>query len=204
MNQTNDTHRKKKWFTLSNLFTLILVAFIALITFNPNAKAWVIFNLMKIGLFQPDVSTNATPSHTSMPPELARVTLTVSNGNIISMSELQGKVVFINFWAVWCPPCIAEMHSINKLYKDLSAYNDVAFLLIDVDGDLKKSNDFMKRNNYELPVYSMQQNFPENYFGGTLPTTVILDKSGNIVFKHTGASDFSNPKMYSLMESLRK
>src|SRR3546814_399295 len=100
------------------------------------------------------------------------------SGNIISLNSLKGKVVFINFWATWCPPCIAEMPTIQKLYTEFKDNKAVEFIMVDVDNNRTKSQNFMDKRKFDLPVYTPASPIPASYFGGSLPTTILLNKNG--------------------------
>lgn len=117
------------------------------------------------------------------------------NGKTISLSSLKGKVVFINLWATWCPPCIHEMPSINELKKSLNNNDDIVFLMVDVDNKMEQSSAFMKENGYDLPVYVPASDIPSDYLGGAIPTTVILDKNGNIAARMEGGRDYTDPQI---------
>lgn len=126
-------------------------------------------------------------------------------GKKIALASLKGKVVFINFWATWCPPCRAEMPTINTLYNKLKKEEDVVFLLVDMDDTpYPKAQKYMDDNKLNLPVYAPESRIPSNFFSGALPTTVILDKEGNIALRHAGAADYSNPKVEALIRELLK
>ncbi|MEX2591203.1 MAG: TlpA disulfide reductase family protein [Anditalea sp.] len=124
------------------------------------------------------------------------------NGKTVSLNSLKGKVVFINFWATWCPPCIAEMPSINKLYSEFRDNDKVMFLMVDVDNNRAKSEKFMKKRKFNLPVYTPAGPVPPSYLGGSIPTTLVLNKDGKVVFKHEGMSDFSNGEFKSFLTKL--
>lgn len=120
----------------------------------------------------------------------------------INTKDLIGKVVFINFWATWCPPCIAEMPSIQALYNKFKDNKDIVFLMVDVDADLKGADRFMRKNKYELPVYIPNSNIPTSFLEGSIPTTVILDKRGNIDVRLEGGRDYNAPQITQALESL--
>ncbi len=191
---------KKKLFTFSNLFTAIFIIFILLMLINPGFKATVLQGLMKIGLFQPNIPKSA-PGKTT---EVVSQSLLFKNtdGKVIDLQEQRGKVIFINFWATWCPPCIAEMPSVNRLYNEFKNNENVIFIIADVDNNFIKSTAFMKEKKFSLPVYSLAGDIPREYFSGTLPTTIILDKSGNIAFKHEGLADYSSDKMIEYIKKM--
>lgn len=124
------------------------------------------------------------------------------NGTSISLKSLKGKVVFINLWATWCPPCIHEMPSINELRKTFKDNNDLVFLMVDVDGNIEKSTKWMKSKKFDLPVHVPDSEIPRELFAGSIPTTIIVDKQNNIVGRHVGAADYSSPEIIDLMTEL--
>ena len=123
-------------------------------------------------------------------------------GEKFNTESLRGKVVFINFWATWCPPCIKEMPSIEQLKKSYDGNDDIVFLLVDVDGKMEKSKAFMQKNNFDLQVSILDSNIPSTLLGNAIPTTIILDKNGQIAGKLEGAYDYSNPEMKKALDQL--
>ena len=194
---------KKKYFTFSNILTWLFVVFIASMLIFPGVKAGVIRGLMTVGLFQPKIPAideSANTGKTAGPS----LFLSDTKGQSIDIADLRGKVLFINFWATWCPPCIAEMPSIETLYEHFKENENVVFLMVDADNDPQKSMEFMKKNGWTLPVYFPGGNIPSDYYTGTLPTTVIVDKEGRITFKHSGTADYSNQKFKNYLIELSK
>lgn len=191
--------KKKKLFSFSNIITALLIVFAAGMLFFPTFKATVLQGLMKVGLFQPGVSAKAERPSTE---KNWNVSFTNSKGEIIDGSALKGKVVFVNAWATWCPPCIAEMPSVNELYKNYKSNPDVVFLLVDADNNLPKSEKFMTDKGFDLPVYISQDNIPEEWYDGTLPTTIVLDKKGNIMYHHAGVANYNSSKFKSFLQEL--
>src|SRR5690606_3035773 len=75
---------------------------------------------------------------TSLPEQTGNdVAFKDKDGKTVSLKSLKGKVVFINFWATWCPPCIHEMPSINELKKTFKGNDNIVFLMVDVDNNIK-------------------------------------------------------------------
>ena len=196
----------KNLFTFSNILTAAFIVFILVMLFNPAAKAKVIQALMAIGLFQPDLPENyiAEKSDDAAILSPRKIIFKHSDGHFLNLSDQKGKVIFINFWATWCPPCIAEMPSIYKLYREFEHNENVLFLMVDADDDLKKSDAFQKKHGYTFPLYSLAGSIPEEYYSGTLPTTLIIDTEGNIAYKHSGAADYSDQKVADFLKSLIK
>lgn len=126
-----------------------------------------------------------------------------ANGNKVSLSSLQGKVVFVNFWATWCPPCIKEMPSIQSL-KDKMKGKDVVFLLVDVDGKYDKAKAFMDKKNLDLPIYTPAGTISNTYLGSSIPTTIIFDKKGNMIQRIVGSVDFASEEVERFMHQVLK
>lgn len=192
---------KKSKFSLSNIITALLVVLLLVMLFKPEAKAWLIQGLMKIGLFQPSVSREPVAANNAS-LYAADIRFTGTDDREIKLSDLQGKVVFINFWATWCPPCIAEMPSVNALYEQFKNNPQIVFLTVDADAKPDKAQQFLDKNNYSLPLYTIASTIPSGVYSGTLPTTVIIDKKGIVAFKHEGAADYTNKKLVQFMTDL--
>lgn len=192
------TTRKK---IISNIITIALIGLTIAMLVRPNFKAMVISGLMKIGLFQPGVSKKENKP--GLDPQY-NVQFTTSDGKTYTNETLKGKVVFINFWATWCPPCIAEMPTIARLQASFKNNPDIVFLLADADKDLPKATDFLKEREMDLPVTISNGEIPPGWYKGTLPTTVVLDKQGNMVFQHEGVADYNSKKFKTFLKDLLK
>lgn len=180
---------------------LIIGLFLVLI-FVPSAKALMIRGLMEIGLFSPSVENtteNVAPQEVT---NLSGIQFKEASGKITDLGDLKGKVVFLNFWATWCPPCLAEMPSVNKLYEHFKDDKNVVFILVDADSDLPKSQKYMDRKNFKLPVYQVASNIPEQIFKGSLPTTVVFDKEGRLSYHEVGAANYGSGKFVEFIKKL--
>ena len=200
MTKNSHDQRKATSFTFSNIASVAIAVFVIAMFFSPDLKGKVIQGMMVIGLFQPDVSDKPITKNTTS--SIDDAAFKNQDGVVIQLSDLQGKVVFLNFWASWCPPCIAEMPSIDHLHTKYKDRKDVIFLMVDVDGKIESSKEFMRKRNLKLPVYIPASATPVAYFSGSLPTTVILNKTGNVVFQHIGAADYTSSKISTLIDQL--
>lgn|GEM_PF-59806 len=186
--------RRRKFLNIG----LILITLVML--FSPGVKTWVLQNLMKTGLFNARIRPKSIIPSTQNPksdaPFLGAPDFTFQNeqGQNIQLRTLQGKVVFINLWATWCPPCRAELPTIEKLARHFKGNKDVVFLMLNEDNSKDYSEGkvqaFLDKNGYALPIYRLMSGRPD-FFKGTLPTTVVLDKKGRIRFKKEGAGNFA-------------
>ncbi|MES2277721.1 MAG: TlpA disulfide reductase family protein [Bacteroidota bacterium] len=192
----------KKWFKLSNLLNGLFFAGVLVLIFNPSAKALMIQGMMKVGLFQPDIIKPV--SKAAAKPGLPDVLFQSTDGRTIHLAEQKGKVVFINFWATWCPPCIAEMPSINGLYEKLKNNKNVVFIIVDADHNFQKSMPFMTKRKFTMPLYQLASGVPESLVSNSIPTTTIIDKNGQIVFHQAGSADYSNPKILEYLNRISK
>jgi thiol-disulfide isomerase/thioredoxin len=190
-----------KKLTLSHLLNGCFAIIIVIIIINPSAKSLLIQGLMKVGFFQPDLSPNVKADHVTTLPEL---TFQSSDSKTLYLPDQKGKVIFMNFWATWCPPCIAEMPSINKLREKLKGNKNIVFIMVDVDHDFSKSVPFMSKHGFGLPIYQANDAIPENLLGRSIPTTVVFDRNGKMVFRNEGSADYNNAKVLAYLMQLSR
>lgn len=201
MKFNNEYPKKQKWLSVSNILTGIMFLVLLAAVINPDAKALLLRGFMKVGLFRPDIP-KTTVAHSANEVSDIDLSLLDSNGRKTNVSDLKGKVIFLNFWATWCPPCKAEMPSINQLYQAVGQDSSVVFFLIDVDGTFEKSAAFLRKGGYALPLVGPYGAIPEHVFKGTLPTTVVVDKSGRVAMMHEGIADYSNSAFIKFIREL--
>lgn len=131
------------------------------------------------------------------------MTVTDASGRPMSISELRGSVVFINFWATWCPPCREEMPSIQSLYsrfKDDKGFRMVTVLYRD---DYDKAVAYLRENNYGFPVWTDKGERAATDYGVTgVPETYIVDKKGILKEKVIGPADWNSTQAVSLISNL--
>ncbi len=130
---------------------------------------------------------------------LLPVELVNSDNQPISFESLKGKLVFVNNWASWCPPCIAEMPSIQELKGKLKGV-DVEFVMVSFDEDREKAMKFMTKRKLDFNVYFPGQVYP--FMVSSIPATFIIDKNGNTVAKHIGMADYSGDEIVNQLKAL--
>ncbi len=192
----------KTIFSKGNLINVLLIGAFLVLMFVPSAKALMIRGLMEFGLFKPGIENTTEVMSLTQPDDLRGVMFKDAKGRVIDLASLKGKVIFINFWATWCPPCLAEMPAVNKLYEKFKAHKDVVFILADADSDLMKAQKFMDRKRYSLPVYQVASHIPKEMFKGALPTTIVIDKKGRMAYNEVGAANYASQKFIDFMNSL--
>jgi thiol-disulfide isomerase/thioredoxin len=114
-----------------------------------------------------------------------------SDGKDIKLSDYAGKVVLIDFWASWCPPCREEMPELIKFYKK---HNDPQFQLIaiNIDNNTENMNHFLEKL-FPKPSFPIvvdnNQKIPSLFDIEAMPTTIFIDKKGKVRFRHDGFKD---------------
>ena len=111
----------------SNISNLVFIFFIAIVYFSTDARTILIRGLMVTGLFNAEASTDTEKSDSNRSID-TNMTFRSEDGEVINLSENKGKVYFINFWATWCPPCRAEMPSINSLASKIKNKDKIELL----------------------------------------------------------------------------
>jgi thiol-disulfide isomerase/thioredoxin len=117
----------------------------------------------------------------------------------IRLNDLRGKVIFLNIWATWCPPCVAELPEILKAYEKHGGR--VAFILVSTEKP-EVVESFLVARGYDLPVYYPGTPAPDVFQATALPTTYILSREGRIVVQKKGASNWDSPAMTRLFNGL--
>ncbi len=121
------------------------------------------------------------------------------NNTILDFESTKGEVVLINFWATWCPPCIAEMPSLQELYKD---YNDKVKFLFVTNDNFDVVSSFKIKKDYTFEVYNPINNVPDALFTKSIPRTFIINKKGEIVIDESGAVDWNSDNVRSQLDQL--
>ena len=189
-----------KWqYFRRNAFTILTVIFVGLMFLSPDAKSFVLRQLMATGLFNASMDKENTDT---APQTITDFHFADENGNIQNTSSLRGKVVFINFWASWCPPCRAEFPSVETLYTRFIDNPDVFFLTINEDNDLATGRMYLDKEKYSVPIYQSHGNVPVELYAGTLPTTIVLDKNGEIRYHHSGFANYGANEFIKQIEEL--
>ncbi len=117
--------------------------------------------------------------------------LTDLKGNSVSLADLKGRVVFLHFWATWCPPCLVELPQLIRFYKEFNP-DKVKLLTVCVDNsNPDKIKSFVSSGKYNMPVYlDPGGNLAQKYGTVRFPETYILDTGGIVRKKIIGAGEW--------------
>jgi peroxiredoxin len=126
------------------------------------------------------------------------------DGNDVSLAEMRGKIVLLNFWATWCGACRSEMPSLEGLYRDFRSYPDFAVLTVNIDNRSGKQSvaRVMAIGGYDFPVLLDGENAAKGSYGVSgISSTFMIGRQGRIIWNCVGALDWSNQ---SLRDALKK
>lgn len=138
------------------------------------------------GRIAPPTVSKVTPSHDSYPPprlpmiRRADYSWKVSSldGRELDLAGFRGKVIFLNVWATWCPPCVNEMPSIERLYEQVKD-EGIVFICASAE-DRETVRRFVSEHGYKLPIYTFAGEPPEVFRAEAVPTTFIIAPDGTI------------------------
>lgn len=146
---------------------------------------------------------SAVATEKSLAPDVSVTSL--ANGSSLKLSDLKGKVVLLNFWATWCPPCREEIPSMMKLNSFMSG-KPFQMVAISIDEGGKPAIDsFFKESGFSLPTYLDESGASAKSYGITgVPESFIIDKKGVLVKKIIGGFAWDSPEAVSFLEGLMK
>lgn len=132
-------------------------------------------------------------------------TLENMQGEQVSLSQLKGKVVIVNFWATWCPPCKREMPSMEVLYQTFKD-DDLVMLAINVEkGGREAVAGFLLESPYNFPILLDENSEVQNLYGVfQFPVSFIIDRNGLVVKKVIGAVHWMGSDIYNLLHFMLK
>ena len=129
-------------------------------------------------------------------------TLPLPDGTKITLSQLKGKVVFLNFWATWCGPCRSEMPSMEAVYQRLK---NRGFEILAVNlGDSKgKVTEFINEYKLNFPAVLDEKSITGSQYNiRAIPTTFIIDRRGLIIARLVGSINWNTPKIIAAIEAV--
>ena len=127
------------------------------------------------------------------------------DGQKINIKDLKGKIVLINFWATWCPPCQEELKRVQKEIIDRFKGKDFVFLAISREESKEQVKKFRERNGYTFPMgLDPERKIYSKFATATIPRNFIIDKKGKIVEIEVGYTKEAFSKMIEKLERLLK
>lgn len=128
-----------------------------------------------------------------------------TNGNQVSLSGLRGKVVLVNFWATWCPPCIEEMPSMERLNIAMADDNFVILAINTEKNGRSLVPAFLEKTPYNFPILYDGKGEVQNQYGVyKFPESFIIRKDGTVDQKVIGPLDWSSARTIAYLKNLSK
>lgn len=151
---------------------------------------------------QPELSHNLTPVRDIVPA--SDFVLANMDEENVKLSKYRGKVVLLNFWATWCPPCIREMPSMERLHQQVDA-DDFKVIAVnqmeDVDQVFSFTGQLEIDPTFEI-LFDTTSAVSQAYAVRGLPTTYLIDKLGNVRYRAVGGREFNHPEVVKIINKL--
>jgi thiol-disulfide isomerase/thioredoxin len=123
------------------------------------------------------------------------------DGVEVDFTRFRGKVIFLNFWATWCPPCTAELPNIQRLYEAMKTENVVFINSSYEDEALVKR--FVSEKRLNLPIHLHGNHVPPEFISNRgIPATFIINRQGGIVYEHVGPAKWDDESVMAFIRSL--
>lgn len=186
---------KKKETVWGHISNVVFILFVASMLF-PASRKFVSSTLIRLTLFDHgsiNIPENPVPLSTN-----DKGFAIFSGAETIPFQSFDGEVVVINYWATWCPPCIAEMPNFQNVYEEYG--NRVKFLFLTTDSK-EITDKFLEKNGYSFPVFVYNQ-LPAPLNHNSIPTSFVLNRKSEIVFSHTGAYKWDSDSFKEFLEKL--
>ncbi len=185
---------KKKWYSIVSdaVFVLLIVLLII-----PSTRIEVTSFFIRLTSLTP--STLNKDEQFKLNRQAETWQIIDMKGDQISFSSLNEKPVFLNFWATWCPPCIAELPGIIELYEKYK--NEVDFVLVSNESRAKVL-DFAKTSNFNKSLFYRNTSLPSNFSSQSIPTTFIISKNGYVVVSEKGAARWNSDRIEEVINKL--
>ena len=191
---------KKSTTVIILLVSILLIssALVAVIGFDSNPLARTESGSNNLDRLMADIGVSTHP-FSNDPLE---VKLVSTAGSYVGLEDFRGKIVLLNFWTTWCPTCIMEMPSMEKLHRRLLGKN-FAMVTINIKESATQVKNFFEKHKLTFTALLDTTGEVSTEFGiRAIPTTFILDKSGQIVGRIVGPREWDSRKSVALFENL--
>lgn len=186
-------YRRKKTL-LGILFDLLFTVFVIAMIF-PASRKVVSATIIRYSMFQPHQSEDVA----YLSNDDLRWSVEDMDGNVVELSNFNGNPVFVNFWATWCPPCIAEMPSIQSLYDEYG--DDVVFIIASQESKGIIS-EFIEKKGFTFPVYMIRSHVPNIFSSRSIPASFLISPEGQIMIKKQGAARWDGKNVKDMLDKM--
>ncbi len=189
-------HYYQKKSKLSIVFDVLFYLLVLLIII-PGTRTKVVSTIKRVTLIPP-LGLNASSDEKISTADF-QWSFQEMNGNTVSLEQMKGEVIFLNFWATWCPPCIAEMPSIQKLHNN---YGDRIKMVLVSQEKPETIKAFLEKNNYSMPTYILTGPIPEVFQSRSIPSSFLISPEGKLILKKKGAAKWDSRKVIKIMDKM--
>ncbi|MBO6575854.1 MAG: TlpA family protein disulfide reductase [Rhodothermales bacterium] len=190
-----EKREKQPWWKNGWLWGLLVIGVLHLTGMAVHVQAGMQRVLLETGLFHPDIR----PSEERAAAPTGLVVRT-ADGQAHRLEDFEGQVRFINFWATWCAPCLAEMPAISRLHRDYG--ERVRFLMVNLDEDPGVAREYLERSDFGLELVRPIGPIPQGLSTGLIPTTVVVDREGRIAVHEGGMADYDSRRFRTGLDKL--
>ena len=177
------------------MYKSLSIFFLAFLTLTLNSQAVLASSSEK--------NVKQTLTKVAGNPDAPDFNLEDQHGNFLKMSDLRGKVVIVNFWATWCPPCRKEMPSMQRAWEILK-HEDIMLLAINVGEDSDQIFAFTAEYPVEFPlIMDTDSSVVREWKVRGLPTTFIVNPAGKIVYQAIGDRDWDSVEILQQIRKLK-
>ncbi len=199
-NKSAENKGKKTW--KRELLDWIVILGIGLFVYSMGWHTEIIGRLQQAilwtGIIQADTELD-TNHREQVDYDMPLVTL---DGEVTNLSEFRGQVIFLNYWATWCPPCIAEMPNIQKLYDQYKEVSGIKFVMVSLDEDPQKAKEFLENRDFTFHSYQLAGRRPEVFQSDIIPTTYIISRDGRLASKKRGMANYNTDAFKNFLNQL--
>ncbi len=188
--------KKKKWYSIVSDAVFVIIITLLII---PATRTDVASFFIRITSFAP--STLDSDEKFEISNQARTWQLLDMDGNQVSFESLNDKPIFINFWATWCPHCIAEMPGISELHEEYK--NKVNFILASNESRAKVRA-FAKKNGFNQILFYQNKTVPNDFTSQSIPTTFIISKKGIVVLSKKGVARWNSGSIKDVLDELIK
>ena|SRR6056297_2774731 len=188
----NKYKSRKKSAIISDFFLVALIVVMLVPSWRREVGALVV----RVVMTSPDIEE-------MQPEKLSQSALTLTyrddNGVAYQLGQMLDKPVLLTYWATWCHHCVAELPALAELHEKTS--NDIHLIIL-VNEDLGKVNSYLQQKGYDLPVFKQLNAAAPMISSKKIPASFLIDRSGNLVLKETGATKWGSDRFISYVKSL--
>jgi peroxiredoxin len=176
-----------------------LVSFLTCLAFG--AATYALIFSVQLPSLRPDVA-NLPGTLTAIGESVPEFSLTTLDGKLVNPAEMQGKVLLVNFFATWCPPCRRELPHLQKIWETFGQHQDFAMLVIGWEENDETLVNFRSQEEFTFPMASDPKSLAFGKFAnGGIPRTYLIARDGTIIYQCAGFYEEEIEKLRQLIET---